>query len=368
MRKKLSGYIMKIFLTIFILGAVISGPVFAAELASGQPVTAAFADVQDDFWAKPAIDSWSSKGIIKGDGINFYPYGRITRAEMVVILGNIFGYGEKTENPFSDVKKEDWYYDALIKAYAQGILQGSLDASGNRMARPNEPLTRAEAAVIFKEIFSIAGNSGSNSSFKDSLPAWSKEAVYGMEAAGYVHGKESGLFDPSGNLTRAEAVQMLENVVKLYICQPGDYSVNVSGNVVVNTPDAVLKSMKITGNLYLAEGIGEGAVSLENVTVTGSTFVRGGGVDKITIKDSVLGTKVIEKQGIDLDKSPRENQPAPTSSGNTGNPGSSGGSGGSGSTGGTGDSGNPGGSDDSGDSGDPGSSDQIPDNGDIVDF
>ncbi|MDD4238169.1 MAG: S-layer homology domain-containing protein [Desulfotomaculaceae bacterium] len=339
MRKQQLYRIAGLLLPVIMLFAM-TGAVFAAEVANGQPAAGAFSDVRDDFWGKPAIENWSSKGVIKGDGTNFYPHGQISRAEMMTILGRIFGYGETTDNPFSDVKKGDWYYDALIKAYARGVMEGSFDGIGNRIARPNDPLTRAEAAVLFARIFSVTGESHSN--FKDNLPEWAKEAIFGMEAAGFVHGKGNGLFDPSGSLTRAEAVQMLDNIVKLYVDQPSSYSSDVNGNVVVNTPGAVLKAMKITGNLYLAEGIGEGEISLENVTVTGSTFIRG--ASKITMRNSDLGTRVIEKESVALD----EPQPETTVPGNTGAPGSAGGSGGSGGTGGSGDTGG------TGDTGDPG--------------
>ena len=360
MKKNMFGSMMTIFLFMMVIFTMTGGTVHATEPAAQKP--AAFADVRDDFWAKPAIDNWNSRGIVKGDGQNFNPQAKITRAEMMVILGRIFGFSGTIDNPFADIKKEDWYYDALIKGYAGGILQGNFDESGNRVARPNDSLNRAEAAVLFSRVFSIPGNSGSHSGFKDTnLPEWAKEAIFGLEAAGYVHGKGGGLFDPLGSLTRAEAVQMLDNIVKLYVCQPGNYSVNINGNVVINTPDLVLRNMKITGNLYLAEGIGDGAITLEKVTVTGSTFVRGGGAGKITIKDSDLGARVIEKKGIDLDQTPSESSP---DSGPSAGSGNSGKSNGSGSSGGSGNPGGSGGSGDSGNSGNTGGSD----GGDITEY
>lgn len=352
MKKNVFCSMMTIFLFMPVIFTMI-GTTYAAERAAQQP--AVFVDVKDDFWAKPAIDNWSSRGIVKGDGQRFNPHAKITRAEMMIILGKIFGFSGTIDNPFADIKKQDWYYDALISGYARGILQGNFDRSGNRVARPRDSLTRAEAAVLLSKVFSIAGNSGSHSGFKDTnLPEWAKEAIYGMEAAGYVHGKGGSLFDPMGSLTRAETVQMLDNIVKLYVGQPGNYSLNINGNVIINTPDIVLRNMKITGNLYLAEGIGDGAITLEKVTVTGSTFVRGGGAGKITIKDSDLGTPVIEKKGINLDKTQSESSPDSKPSASSGNSGKSNGSG---SSGGSGNPGGSGGSGDSGNSGNTGSSD-----------
>jgi len=297
-----------------------------------------FADVQKDFWGKAAIAHWSGKGVISGDDVNFHPDDSITRAEIISILVRVSGYGGTADNPFADVKPEDWYCDALAKAHAKGLLQGDFDRGGNRMARPGDPLTRAEAAVLFARIFSIEkSGGGKQTGFQDKdLPPWAKEAVSGMEASGYIKGKGSGLYDPQGKLTRAEAVQILDNIVKLYINEPGSYGTDTAGNVVVNTPGTVLRNMKITGSLYLLEGIGEGDCSLENVTVTGSTFVRGGGAGKISVTGCNLGLVSIEKDGIVLEETQPAPAPAPTgSTGGSGNPGGSGGSGGSGNTGGS---------------------------------
>ena len=220
---------------------------------------------------------------------------------MVAILNNIFKFHLKKDNPFSDVKEGAWYYDAIVKGYAHGVIKGNFDEKGSLEARPNHPLTRAEAAVIFTNVFSIEVPSDYNSNFKDeNLPKWAENSIFAMEAEGYIRGKEEGFFDPYSNLTRAEMVQILDNVIKLYLDAPGEYSADVAGNVVISSPGVKLKNMKIEGNLYLAEGIGDGDVEFENVYVSGITFVRGGSSDGIKAVNSVFGTVKIEKEGINL--------------------------------------------------------------------
>ncbi|MDW7669645.1 MAG: hypothetical protein SCJ93_12535, partial [Bacillota bacterium] len=70
----------------------------------------------------------------------------------------------------------------------------------------------------------------------------------------------------------------------------------VKGNVTVSVEDVTLKNMVIDGDLYLAEGIGEGDVTLDNITVLGETIVKGGGENSIIIKNSSLTNLLIIKK------------------------------------------------------------------------
>jgi hypothetical protein len=307
---------------IFVLFSVI----FFATLLVNPAKAAAFEDVKADFWAAAAIDRWSNYQVVKGSGGAFNPDSQITRAELLAILVRIFGYTDTAgENPFSDMKKTDWYYQDLLKAYQKGILTGSAGADGKLSARPADPITRAEAAVLFNRAFALSGQPDWKTGFKDQLlPDWARQAIYTMESGGYIRGQGDSMFNPGGSLSRAEAVQMADNVIKVFICSPGTYSADVAGNVVINTPGVVLRNMTITGNLYLADGIGENDVTLDHVVVTGTAYVSGGGQDKIKISDCELGALKIQKQGLTL---PEADATDNTSGGSGGESG--GGSGGS---------------------------------------
>jgi hypothetical protein len=51
----------------------------------------------------------------------------------------------------------------------------------------------------------------------------------------------------------------------------------------INVPGVTLKDIKITGDLIIGDGVGNGDVTLDGITVTGRTIIRGGGVNSIKI-------------------------------------------------------------------------------------
>lgn len=57
----------------------------------------------------------------------------------------------------------------------------------------------------------------------------------------------------------------------------------VSGNAVISIADVTLKNVVIEGDLLLGEGIGNGNVYLNNVTVKGKTIVNGGGPNSVVL-------------------------------------------------------------------------------------
>ena len=97
----------------------------------------------------------------------------------------------------------------------------AINGDGTGLFRPNDQITREEAAVIFANAFGIEANADL-SAFGDAedVAAWAKGAVGGMTAAGYLRG-DNGAYYPKRALTRAEMVTILNNMVKTYIDQSG---------------------------------------------------------------------------------------------------------------------------------------------------
>ena len=77
---------------------------------------------------------------------------------------------------------------------------------------------------------------------------------------------------------------------------PGTYTLgNVTGNVTISSQGVVLKNTKINGKLKILESVGNGDVTLDNVNVTGTTEIQGGGPNSIHAVDSVLATVIVDK-------------------------------------------------------------------------
>lgn len=270
---------------------------FAATGSTTAPSQGVFKDV-NSHWAKDAIIKWSGYGIISGYGGLFRPNDSITRGEIACILSNMMDYKEAAENTYSDVKAGQFYTDAVLKAKAAGVLVDDGDA----FIHPTDKITREESAVILAKAFAVEEDSIETTGFKDadSISSWAKSSVFGLEAKGYIKGNKEK-FNPKANITRAEVVTIINNIVKAYYTKAGTYTDAVKGTAVIKVPDVILKGITISENLIIAEGVGKGDATLDSVTVKASTVVRGGGENSIHINGTSNITNIkIEKSSDKL--------------------------------------------------------------------
>ena len=226
-------------------------------------------------WAAETIEGFSRLGLIEGYNGQFFPNNKITRGEMAVILNRLMSYQTAAANSFSDLG-DAFYTDAVLKANAAGVMLGS-----NGTVRPTAPITRQEAAVLLCRALGLEG-SGSVTQFSDrgQIAAWASDAVGLMAAKGLIQGA-NGLFRPTEAITRAETVAILDRALGKLVSEGESATGKVDGTVVVRGACAKLSDMTINGDLIIAEGVGEGEVHLDGVTITGRTIVRGGGVNSV---------------------------------------------------------------------------------------
>ncbi|MEA4920196.1 MAG: S-layer homology domain-containing protein, partial [Clostridiaceae bacterium] len=251
---------------------------------------AAYSDVQGH-WAEKSIEKWSSLGILQGSDGSFRPNDPITRGEMAVIIDRIMQYQTSSKNVFADLG-EAFYTNAVLKANAAGVIKG--DAA---TIRPTDNMTREEAAVMIGRTLGIAENVKAGNAFSDgsAISSWALGYINVMSSKGILNGSD-GKFNPKSSITRAEIVTILDNAISELCTEATEYTGNVTGTVIINAPGVALADMKITGDLIISEGVGSGDVTLDNVTVTGNTIVRGGGANSIHIKGgSQISNIIVEK-------------------------------------------------------------------------
>ncbi|WP_165000417.1 S-layer homology domain-containing protein, partial [Anaerophilus nitritogenes] len=184
--------------------------------ALGMPAQVAQAQSASDIsghWASEQINKWIDKGYVKGyeDG-SFKPNNPITRAEFSVLVNKSFNFNETTTISFKDVSANDWFYGEMAKAKAAGYMGGYEDGT----IRPNAPITRQEAATVVAKLRALEANTAAANKFTDAamIPDWSKGFIGAVVEAKFMRGYEDGSFMPTKNITRAEAVVVLNSVAE----------------------------------------------------------------------------------------------------------------------------------------------------------
>lgn len=252
--------------------------------------TLAFDDIENH-WARDSIIKWNDWGVIYGTNNKFHPNYTITRAEFAAIAVRIFNASYQADNTFTDLDEKSWYYKDIRRAVAMGIIYGN----GNNTVTPNAPLSREQAVVILSRLFLLKPK-GLNtlSDYRDNaqIAPWARDAFAAMADNGYIQGS-NGLLRPADIMTRAEAASIFDRMVRsLTINENWISTGDISGNTVISIPDIDIKDTNIVGNLYIADGVGEGRVTIKDTTVSQSITIRGGGVSSVLLDSLRCGGNV----------------------------------------------------------------------------
>ena len=112
-----------------------------------------YTDVAADSWYNNAISTLSNMGIINGyEDGTFQPNASITRAEFTAIATRFFDYTAEYDGAFNDVSRSAWYADCVQAAVDMGLVDGYPDGGFH----PNSNITRAEAVTIVNRVLNRA--------------------------------------------------------------------------------------------------------------------------------------------------------------------------------------------------------------------
>lgn len=221
-------------------------------------------------------------------------------------MNNAKGFWSEGSINFSDVKNGSWFYSAVARAVAAGYVKGYSDGS----FKPGNTITRAEAAVMIANAARLSANEAGAYRFTDvgSIPAWARGSVGAVVAAGYMTGYPDGSFYANASISRAEAVSSLNRMLGGTAYQPTqpttpttDTTKTTSDDVVIEDKGTTLKNQTVDGNVTIAKSVGNGDVTLRNVTIKGDLIVKGGGSNTVTLEDvDVRGKARLLKEGVHL--------------------------------------------------------------------
>jgi hypothetical protein len=180
-----------------------------------------FTDVKSGSWYYEEAYFAYYNGLMNGTDSNvFDPVMTTTRGMLVTILYRFEGSPAVSGNsPFTDLT-QDWYKDAVLWAYQNGIVSGM----ERTIFAPNQPITREQLATIlyrycdsYKEY--DVSDSASLGSFPDaaSVSDYATKAMQWAVAKEYITGTlENGktYLDPGGNAVRAQVAAIMMRFIE----------------------------------------------------------------------------------------------------------------------------------------------------------
>lgn len=193
-------------------------------------------------WAEASIERWSGYGIIQGSNGKFDPDGQLTCAQLATILARLLKLPAAKDAGFIDNPADAWYYDAINRCAAAGILKGN----GDGTVTPNASITRERAMVMLGRALGIEPIENPNlTQFTDGaqVASYARGMLAALIRAGIVGGVTADQLAPQNNITRAATVTILDRAIGTYADKAGE-TVKADGKGLVLV---VAENVKITG-------------------------------------------------------------------------------------------------------------------------
>jgi len=196
-------------------------------LKSTEPIptntTKQFCDVAPTDWFYNNVNNLTSLGIINGyeDGC-FKPNAQITRAEFITIVIKATKHSSYPLTKeasvkakyFKDITENDWFTQYINTAAANDLIKGYT----GKVFKPNQPITRAEAIQVINNLTKDENTPFLlGNPFTDvSQSDWFYASIGRAYNHSIVNGKTDTTFAPNDNITRAEAATVINNFLYFY--------------------------------------------------------------------------------------------------------------------------------------------------------
>ena len=168
--------------------------------------------------AQKAAIRLAEEGVFVGECMNgfyfFQPDAAVTRSQFVAMVMDAAGLealeGVERTGFADDEAIETWAKPYVSSALKSGLIQGSLDESGQAVFRGSETVTTAEAAVLLDRALQITDVDAQTFASADA-PAWAAQSAANLSTCGVL---DSGA-SLGTQLTRGEAAQLLCSALEL---------------------------------------------------------------------------------------------------------------------------------------------------------
>ena len=179
-----------------------------------------FSDMDDSKASYASVlvtDMGLMNGVKIGEKTYFEPNGKVTRAEMLAMLmeaANIEVTNGSTEVFSDNTDIPEKYQSYVATAIKLGFIKGS-NENGKTVFRPNDSVTRGEAAMMASAILGNANTAIQTFADADSCPAWCENAMRTAVANALIL-PINGTLEPNAAMTRAECAIMLNAMANKY--------------------------------------------------------------------------------------------------------------------------------------------------------
>ena len=249
-------------------------------------------------WAESSIERWSGHGIIQGSNGLFDPNGQLTCAQLATILAKLLKLPAAKDAGFTDNTADAWYYDAINRCAAAGILNGN----GDGTVTPEAPITRERAMVMLARALGIEPiRKPDLTKYTDAaqVSAYAQGYVAALIEAGIVGGVTADELAPQDNINRASTVTILDRAISTYADKAGA-TVKADGKgIVLVVADDVTVTGDVDKLLVPANDIEvtvKGSKNIDDITVTGDNskvILDNASADNVTLdgEKSAVETK-----------------------------------------------------------------------------
>ncbi|MBU8905936.1 S-layer homology domain-containing protein [Desertibacillus haloalkaliphilus] len=246
--------------SVTMVSAVAVGASFVPSTENVEAATFSFLDVAEDAYYYEPITYLVNKGSVKGyNDQTFKPDDHVTRAEAAKMIADTIGLDTTgTTGSSFSDVEDDLWYTGAVSVMAD---LGVINGYPDHTFKPHEKVTRAEIAKMIVEAYQSIDKQEADNLFDDVKDdAWYKQYVGALVENNVTTGKSASTFAPDDFVTRGEAATFLYRSDQV----PG------SSSQITNIGE---ETLEVDGVTYQLSDEVKGIFNEENIDVLTGAYV-----------------------------------------------------------------------------------------------